>query len=129
MDFIYDRDSRDLMTTPRIIDQATIATLRDLGTGDNGAFLREIVGIFLADTPLRLAELKESLAARDREKFIRSAHCLKGSSASVGAVALRASADSIEARARAEFGPDLGPVLAELTAEYERARIELQELA
>lgn len=117
------------MSNSRIIDEATIASLRDLGTGDNGAFLREIVGIFLADTPLRLAELKESLAARDREKFIRSAHSLKGSSASVGAVALRASADAIEVRARADFSPDLGPVLTELNAEFERACAELRELA
>jgi len=34
-----------------IIDPVAISNLRDLNPGDNGEFLREIVGIYLEDTP------------------------------------------------------------------------------
>jgi len=44
---------------------AAIENLRALNPGDNDEFLREITGIFLEDTPQRIAELDESLVAGD----------------------------------------------------------------
>jgi hypothetical protein len=41
------------------IDPDAIANLRELNPGDNGEFLREIIAIYLEDTPKRLAEMKD----------------------------------------------------------------------
>src|SRR5687767_7088973 len=46
-----------------IIDPQSIENLRALNPGDDDAFLREIAGIFFEDTPLRIAELDQSLVA------------------------------------------------------------------
>jgi len=45
------------------IDPDAIASLRELNPGDNGAFLREIVDIYIEDTPKRIAELKATLSS------------------------------------------------------------------
>lgn len=68
------------MCDPSVIDPQAIENLRALNPGDDDAFLREITGIFLEDTPVRLAELDESLAKGDVAKFTRAAHSIKGSS-------------------------------------------------
>ena len=45
------------MPDPTIIDPEAIATLKELNPDDDGAFLKEIVGIYLQDTPKRLQDL------------------------------------------------------------------------
>jgi len=116
------------MTDTPVLDQTAIDNLRDLGAGDGGAFLREIIEIFLSDTPERIAELKESLGHGDRERFLRNAHSIKGSSSNVGARALRIAAEQIEIQAHEGLSPGLSTPLAELTAEFDRVRAELQRL-
>ena len=54
-----EQDVPDLPT----IDLEAISNLRELNPGDNGEFLREIVSIYIEDTPKRLAELKSCLAS------------------------------------------------------------------
>ena len=80
------------MSDSSVIDLQAIENLRALNPGDNDEFLREIVGIFLEDTPQRIAELEQSLAAGDVPKFTRAAHSIKGSSSNLGAMLLRSAA-------------------------------------
>ena len=75
------------MPDPKIINPEAIAALRDLNPGDNDVFLMEIIGIYVEDTPMRLTELKKSLAAGETALFTRAAHTIKGSSANLGAIA------------------------------------------
>src|SRR5579859_699783 len=89
------------MPNPTIINPDAIAALRDLNPGDNDAFLKEIIGIYIEDTPKRFADLKKSLAAGETALFTRAAHTIKGSSANVGAIAVAASAERLEAKSRA----------------------------
>lgn len=83
-----------------IIDSSAVENLRALGDNDGGAFLREILGIYFADMPARLRELRERLAEGDQSGFTRAAHTIKGSSANVGAARVRAMAEEIEVRSR-----------------------------
>ncbi|MDE3085062.1 MAG: Hpt domain-containing protein, partial [Verrucomicrobiota bacterium] len=73
-----------------ILDPEALNNLRSLDPDGGDAFLREVTGIFLEDTPKRLAELDRSLTAGDAPTFIRAAHSIKGASANLGATALRA---------------------------------------
>ena len=111
-----------------VIDPQAIDNLRALNPGDNDEFLREIVGIFLEDTPQRIAELDQSLRAGDVPKFTRAAHSIKGSSANLGATPLRIVAESLEHESRTN---GLGQVTAHVEAvkaEFARAKTELDKL-
>lgn len=116
------------MAEAAVIDPQSIENLRSLNPGDNDEFLREIAGIFLEDTPLRIVELEESLQAADVTKFARAAHSIKGSSSNLGAMALRAAAEKLEHQARSEGLTDIVPLVAAVKTEFERAQAALKAL-
>lgn len=116
------------MPDPAVIDPQTIANLRSLNPGDQDEFLREIAGIFCEDTPLRIAELDQSLAGGDLPRFTRAAHSIKGSSANLGAMALRAVAEKLEHQSRTAGLADAGPLVEQIKVEFERARTALNTL-
>jgi HPt (histidine-containing phosphotransfer) domain-containing protein len=109
------------------LDPETIASIRALAGDEGDDFLREIVGIFLEDTPLRINELDEALLAGDVAKFARAAHSIKGSSSNVGALALRAEAEGVEQQARRNLDGAAENIL-RLRAEFERTKVALGEL-
>jgi HPt (histidine-containing phosphotransfer) domain-containing protein len=111
------------------IDPEAIANLRDLNPGDGGEFLREIVSIYVEDTPKRISEMKASQAAGDTATFARAAHTIKGSSANVGAMVLRGIAERLEALARKEGLGGVSSLVADCEREFERASAELKRLA
>jgi histidine phosphotransfer protein HptB len=111
-----------------IIDPESIENLRSLNPGDNDEFLREIAGIFFEDTPLRIAELEQSLVAGDLSKFTRAAHSIKGSSSNLGAMALRAAAEKLENEARSAGLGEVATLLAGLKLEFDRAHAALSTL-
>ncbi len=116
------------MPTHAVIDPQAIETLRALNPGDDDAFLREIVGMFLEDTPQRIVDLDDSLQAGDAAKFCRTAHSIKGSSANLGANALRHVAEQLEIRSHKEGLDDVAELVASLKAEYDRAKSELDRI-
>lgn len=116
------------MPASSVIDPQAIANLRSLNPGDNDEFLREITGIFLEDTPQRIAELDQSLSAGDVSRFTRAAHSIKGSSANLGATALRAVAETLEQQSRTKGLADVGPLVAGIKTEFARAKFELESL-
>ena len=116
------------MLDPSAIDPQAIEHLRALNPGDNDEFLREIAGIFLEDTPLRIAELDQSLGAGDTTKFTRAAHSIKGSSANLGANAVRAVAEKLEHQSRTAGLAGLDGFIGELKSEFTRAQTELSKL-
>ena len=111
------------------IDLEAISNLRELNPGDNGEFLREIISIYIEDTPKRLADLKSSLASGDVSTFTRAAHTIKGSSANVGAQVLKAVAERLEAISRKDGLGGVSGLIAECDAEFERVKAELGKIA
>lgn len=106
-----------------------IANLRDLNPGDGGEFLREIITIYIEDTPKRIADMKACLASGDLTTFTRAAHTIKGSSANVGAQLLKAIAERIESQSRREGFNGIAPQIADCEAEFARVTVELRKLA
>ncbi len=111
-----------------VIDPESINNLRELNPGDGGEFLREIISIYIEDTPKRIADLKSSLAAGDVSTFTRSAHTIKGSSANVGAFALKGVAERLEALSRREGLKGMPTLVADCEAEFAKASVELRKL-
>jgi len=116
------------MADSAVIDPQAIENLRSLNPGDNDEFLREIAGIFLEDTPQRIAELAQSLVAGDAAKFTRAAHSIKGSSANLGAMSLRAVAEKLEHQSRSEGLAAVAPLVDAIKVEFARAEAELRQL-
>jgi HPt (histidine-containing phosphotransfer) domain-containing protein len=116
------------MSIQPIIDSTAIRTLRELCPRDNDAFLRELLGMFMQDTPLRIAEMEESLKSNDATRFKRAAHSIKGSSANIGAVELKEVAGRLESECAGAPISSLAPSVAEIRVAYERARAELDRI-
>ncbi len=116
------------MSAPALIDSQALANLRALNPDDNDAFLKEIIGMFLEDTPLRVAELDRSMASGDAKLFARAAHSIRGASANLGASALRLAAEHLELRVRNEPPAALASELALLKDVFAQTEHELRRL-
>lgn len=116
------------MADQPVIDPQAIENLRALNPDDNDEFLREIVIIYLEDTPLRLTELDQSLAAADVPKFTRAAHSIKGSSANLGATAVRTVAEQLEHQSAKQGLEHVADLLADLKTEFARAQAEFARM-
>ena len=117
-----------LMTDVPVIDAESIENLRALNPGDGDEFLREIITIYLDDTPQRITELEQSMVRGDVATFTRAAHSVKGSSANLGAMAVRQVAEQLEHRSHKQGLADVGALLTTLKEQFEVARIEFSKL-
>ncbi len=89
-----------VMSEPTLHPEA-IEALRAVSPDDGGRFLTELIDIFLQDTPLRLKELADALAAGDAAVATRAAHSIKGSAGNFGAGVLSRVALECEVAAKA----------------------------
>jgi HPt (histidine-containing phosphotransfer) domain-containing protein len=105
-----------------VIDAATFAELQDTAGAE---FVGELVGTFLEEAPLMLAELRAAVAEASTDRFRRAAHSLKSNSNTFGALRLGEMARDLE----------LGGLVTDaaridaLQAEYDRVAAALQELS
>jgi HPt (histidine-containing phosphotransfer) domain-containing protein len=116
------------MANDTLIDSEAIENLRALNPDDGDAFLRDIVSIFLEDTPVRLGELRQALASGDAAKFTRAAHSIKGSSSNLGATRLRGFAEALENDSRNRGLADLEPRVSELDNVFRDTEAALRQL-
>jgi histidine phosphotransfer protein HptB len=107
------------------LDLKALDDLRALNP-DDPSFLRELIQIYLDDSPKQIAEIESALAAGDALKLTRAAHSLKGSSANFGAAPLRAVAEKVEHLGRANSLGEVPAQLPELKAEYDRVKAALE---
>lgn len=108
--------------TPPVYDPAALEALREVSPEDGGAFLRELVEIFLHDTPERMGEIGAALAAGDAPVLTRAAHSIKGSAGNFGAEQLAAISRAIETHAKAGDLAAIPALQPDLHAAFERLR-------
>jgi len=84
---------------PAVPDPPHVAGLRRIVGGDE-RLLREVVRVFLEDTPAKVSGLAIALAAQDASALAVAAHGLKGSAAALGARAATEAAAHLETLAR-----------------------------
>lgn len=113
--------------TPHL-DPAAIAALQSLGPDGDISFLHELIGIYLEDTPKRLAELDAALARGDAAVAARAAHTIKGSSSNFGAAGLAQQAQQVEAQCKAGDCAAALALVPALKAEIRLVAAALQEL-
>ena len=94
-----------------LVDEAVLADLL-ASTGDDPAFVRELLETYLAETPDQLAAIRAAIEADDAEALVRPAHTLKASSATLGAMRLSALARELEMAGRSgSLAADAGELL------------------
>ncbi len=110
------------------VDQQTLRMLADLQEPGEPDLLRELIMLFLRDTPERIDAVRGALAGFDFETAGRAAHTLRGSAANLGANALQGHAGTAEAAARRQDVPALTAALAALDEEFAHVRLQLEQV-
>jgi signal transduction histidine kinase/CheY-like chemotaxis protein len=122
-----DRESEEPsagLPTVDALDRAVLDDLReDLG---GAAALRPIVSTFLERGPIMLAELHEAATRRDVRAVLTAAHAMKGSSATLGALALSAQCAKLEHLARADRTAEFDARVAAIEAYWRGAERALR---
>ena len=116
------------LPTASLIDPEAIENLRALSPDDGDVFLKEILTIFLEDTPARIAELHHHLTAGNTSAFMRAAHSIKGSSSNVGASELRGLAEQLEHHSRQQGITEVDEQIAALEAAYARVKTTVEAM-
>ncbi len=99
-----------------IAPPADLACLRAQVRGD-GALIKRLVGLFLADTPLIVRALGEAVTRRDATAVHRSAHKLGGSAASFGGASVIGVAQRLEGLALAARWDEIPSATSQLETE------------
>lgn len=117
------------MSNGPLLNPAAIKALRELSPEGGTEFLRELIAIYLADTPKLLAQLEEALACQDAGVAKRSAHTIKGSSANFGAEQFSRLAQEIEAACKANNLGAATSALPDFKRHFAQVAEALQQLA
>ena len=107
------------------IDMTVYKELQDTAGAD---FAAELVGTFLEEAPLMLAELRAALADAAADRFRRAAHSLKTNALTFGATALGDMARTLELSGLPADAAGLDALDA-LDAAYAQAAAALQEIS
>ena len=107
------------------IDLNVLDGYRALQGENEPDIVTELIDMFLADLPSRIAMLRQTVEAGDVAATRREAHALKGAAATLGATALAGMCDYIESTARAGSVAPASELLDEVDAEGARCRIAL----
>jgi len=105
------------MSEPTLKPEA-IEALRAVSPDDNGAFFRELIDIFLADTPIRIDELQRAIDANNGPAAVRAAHSIKGSAGNFGAHDLAHLALELESAAKSNLLTEVRARLGELQQSF-----------
>ncbi|MDI1326142.1 MAG: EAL domain-containing protein [Brevundimonas sp.] len=85
-----------------LFDPVVQAELEAMARNGRPDFVAKIEGLYAANAPLRLADLRQAVLAGRNDEAARAAHALKSMSLSLGASAVAAAAAAVEGAARAD---------------------------
>jgi HPt (histidine-containing phosphotransfer) domain-containing protein len=97
--------------------------------GNDPELLRDLVGVFLRESPGLLTAIRTAIAAADAQALHRAAHAVKGAVLVFGADAAVAAAQRLEAMGRQHDLAQAAEVYAELERGVERLKPALAALA
>ncbi len=85
---------------PDLFDPGVRGELLAMSRNGRADFVQRVHGLYVANAPLRLAEILEHARSEDRDGLARAAHALKSMSLSLGAAAVARETSRIETAAR-----------------------------
>jgi two-component system sensor histidine kinase/response regulator len=119
---------RGVMKTERrtVLDPDIIADLREISRFSGEDVFAELITLYFRDLPTRIESLRKSAESGDAAEFAKAAHALKGPSASLGAQRLATLCHDLEETGHTGKVVAIEPMLADLQAETEQLRMELE---
>ncbi len=111
-----------------VLKEEPIERLREMGRALGPEVPRRILELYLGDSPVRLASLRQALADGDSKALERAAHALKGSSANLGATDLAELCHQLERQSGEGVPPGAAARLAALEVEYGRVERAMREV-
>jgi HPt (histidine-containing phosphotransfer) domain-containing protein len=110
--------------TPKVVFDSGVALIR---TGHDSELLAELIEIFLADCPWRMAELQEAITLSDAQGLERAAHKLKGAAAVFDAKSVVEAAEQLEILGRQNNVSGAREILSHLDRQIATLTRALQE--
>ncbi|MFL6208779.1 MAG: Hpt domain-containing protein [Pyrinomonadaceae bacterium] len=105
-----------------MIDMTMLFSLEAAQLEGEPDIIVELIDLYLADVPLRIAAMQAAIAVKDERALKHAAHNLKGSSANLGAYQLAARCADIEQADGNDPFQSSSALLAQLEQEFERVR-------
>lgn len=112
------------MNAPSPLDPELFGQLKELESGSPG-FLKDLIAQFLDQAAKQIAILRELTAARDGEGVHRSAHLLKGSAGSIGALGLMELLRGLESAGQKRAWSEAEGLLPRVDVEFDRVKAAL----
>ena len=109
-------------TVSDAVDMAVLTSFEEAQGEGEPDLVVELIDLYLEDTPHRVAAMREAMAKTDGQSLERAAHCLKGSSASLGAGQVAVLCEELEQIARDFSFQAVEVVVTRLEHEFERVR-------
>lgn len=110
------------------LDPDVLAMLRSLSPAEGPDVLLEVLALFQADAPARLAALDAALGAGDLPLAGRSAHAIKGGAGNIGARTLYAACKAVEDAARGGHLTEARAAWADMQHESQRVLAAIRDL-
>ncbi|MBX7172152.1 MAG: PAS domain S-box protein [Pyrinomonadaceae bacterium] len=101
------------------IDFTILNALKEL-SGDSDQLIIELIQMFIEDVPEHLNNLKQSYSAKEFEKLKGSAHALKGSCASLGAVKMASFCAAIEDSIQFDSTSEIDDLIKRIEVEFKQ---------
>ncbi|TLD70769.1 response regulator [Phragmitibacter flavus] len=111
-----------------VLDPAQLEQLGQLRRPDGSSLLREVASMMLAEMPDRLTSLAEFYRSERFAEIGPLAHKIAGSCASIGAVALRKRAQSVEHAARSERWRRMPELIGLMHEAWMELEVELKKM-
>lgn len=92
-----------------------------------GETYKELLEVFLSDSPKRLEKIRLAAQENDMDALAREAHALKGGSSNLGAQQLSVVCGEIEKLAQTPSAEGLSSILGEVEKSYQDLKKELEE--
>ena len=108
-----------------VLNRDSLEALKSLQSEGDDGFLKEMIELFIADTPARFADMDVALEQGQQQDFVRAVHSIKGASANFGADDLHHMCAEIEQMGRAGKMTETGSKVVELHEEFDRVRAAL----
>lgn len=103
-----------------ILDRAQFDHLCELQDDDDPEFIKDLIDLFLAETPRRISEMRAARAGKDLRMLAQVAHTVRGAAANFGARSFQTLCHQVEAHARAGKLAEVDVILSGLEKELSR---------
>jgi two-component system, sensor histidine kinase and response regulator len=109
------------------VDRAVLLGLREYQLPGDEDIVAKLIGLFLRETPARLADIRTALESGDAPALERAAHALKSSAGTLGAYALSDPCAQLEELADSGTVAGAAEVVDAVAAAFERVQPVLEE--